>query len=191
MQKDDVIIRKAIVHILDIQKGYLGLSDSMLDPGPDLNDFIRGHIYKLISSDDTKKCRFNEDSSPVYSMLETFDENDEEDFVNMSKKLAELLFEVMCDSVEIPAADFVVASFQIESTIHLALLKMNYKENFIHDQVEENQNNIIKERIVLPSESSRLTEAAVTKLYYLYSKDLSKEEIRLQMSRNLRGEVVK
>ena len=33
------------------------------------------------------------------------------------------------------------------------------------------------------------TEAAVTKLYYLFSKGLSKEEIRQQMSQNLRGEL--
>ncbi len=33
------------------------------------------------------------------------------------------------------------------------------------------------------------TEAAVTKLYYLYSKGLSKEEIKMAMSMNLRGEL--
>lgn len=33
------------------------------------------------------------------------------------------------------------------------------------------------------------TEAAVTKLYYLYSKGLSKEEIKMEMSMNLRGEL--
>ena len=33
------------------------------------------------------------------------------------------------------------------------------------------------------------TEAAVTKLYYLFSKNLSKEEIKQQMSMNLRGEL--
>ena len=164
MQKDDVIIRKAIVHIMDIHQGYLGLSDSILEPGPDLNDFIRDHIYKLISSDDIKKCRFSEDLSPVYSMLDTFDESNEEEFINISKKMAELFFEVMSESMEIPSADLVVASFQIESTVHLAFLKMNYKENFVHAQLEGNQNDIVKERIILPSGSSRLTEAAVVNL---------------------------
>ena len=164
MQRDDIIIRKAIVHILDYQKGYLGLSNTLLDLGPDLNEFIRGHIYKLVSSDDMKKCRFNEENSPIFSMLETFDENEEADYIGVSKKIAECLFEVMCESAEIPSADLVVASFQIESTVHLALLKMNYKENFIHNQLEENQNDIIKERIILPSDSSRLTEAAVINL---------------------------
>jgi hypothetical protein len=164
MQKDDIIIRKAIVHILDYQKGHLGLSDSLLELGPDLNDFIRGHIYKLISSDDMKKSRFNEENSPIFSMLETFDESNEEEYASVSQKIAECIFEVMCDSGEIPSADLVMASFQIESTVHLALLKMNYKENFIHNALAENQNDIIKQRIILPADSSRLTEAAVINL---------------------------
>lgn len=199
MEKDDIIIRKAIVHILDYHKGHLGLSETMLEPTEDLNDFIRGHIYRLMSSDDMKKCRFNEENSPIYSMIETFDEASEEDFKSVSGKVAELIFEVMCDSGEIPSADFVMASFQVESTVHLAFLKMNYKENYIHREVEreiaipkknsldtdedtaENtyeaeledeeetteivkQNEIIKQRIILPSESSRLTEAVIINL---------------------------
>lgn len=164
MEKDDIIIRKGIVHILDYEKGYLGLSGSMLEPGEDLNDFIRGHIYKLLSSDDMKKCRFNEENSPIFSMLETFDESVEEDFISVSSKIAELIFEVMCDSGEIPSADLVMASFQIESTVHLALLKMNYKTNFIHRQAEDQTNDIIKQRIILPSESSRLSEAVIINL---------------------------
>lgn len=185
MEKDDIIIRKAIVHILDYHKGHLGLSETMLEPTEDLNDFIRGHIYRLMSSDDMKKCRFNEENSPIYSMLETFDETSEEDFKSVSGKVAELIFEIMCDSGEIPSADFVMASFQVESTVHLAFLKMNYKENYIHREVEREiailnnedeyeegeeateiikQNEIIKQRIILPSESSRLTEAVIINL---------------------------
>lgn len=164
MERDDIIIRKGIVHILDFFKGYLGLSEHMLAPGPELNDYIRGHIFKLISSDDMKKCRFNEENSPVYSMLETFDEDSEEDFIAVSSKVAQMIFDVMCDSGEIPSADFVMASFQMESTIHLAFLKMNYKENFIHRQSEENQNELVLQRIVLPSDSSRLSEAVIVNL---------------------------
>ncbi len=164
MERDDIIIRKGIVHILDYHKGQLGLSGNMLDPGPDLNDFLRGHIYRLMSSDDMKKCRFNEENSPIFSMLETFDEGDEGDFISVSSKIAELIFEVMCDSGEIPSADLVMVSFQVESTIHLALLKMNYKENYIHSQNEDNSTDIVKQRIILPSETSRLSEAVIINL---------------------------
>ena len=50
--KDDIVIRKAILHILDTNRGECILSNTLLDPGPDLHDFIRNHIYKIVSSDD-------------------------------------------------------------------------------------------------------------------------------------------
>ena len=48
--KDDIVIRKAILHILDTNRGECILSNTLLDPGPDLHDFIRNHIYKIVSS---------------------------------------------------------------------------------------------------------------------------------------------
>ena len=36
IQKDDIIIRKGILHILDSHTGYLGLSSQLLEMGPDL-----------------------------------------------------------------------------------------------------------------------------------------------------------
>ena len=38
-------------HILDSHNGYLGLSNDLLDMGPDLMEFIRGHIFKILDSD--------------------------------------------------------------------------------------------------------------------------------------------
>ena len=35
IQRDDIIIRKGILHILDSNNGYLGLSGTLLDMGPD------------------------------------------------------------------------------------------------------------------------------------------------------------
>ena len=45
IQKDDIIIRKGILHILDSHTGYLGLSSQLLEMGPDLMEFVRGHIF--------------------------------------------------------------------------------------------------------------------------------------------------
>ena len=61
--KDDIVIRKAILHILDTVHGDCILSNTLLDPGPDLYEFIRTHIYKIMVSDDTKDCEFNPETS--------------------------------------------------------------------------------------------------------------------------------
>ena len=62
MDRDDIIIKKAIVHILDSYMGMPVLSDRELECGPDLYEFFRAHLEKVTNSDDIKQCRFMEDS---------------------------------------------------------------------------------------------------------------------------------
>ena len=69
----------------------------------------------------------------------------------------------MCDSVTIPAADLVVVSFQLHSVVYLALLKMNYKDTYIHKEEENEVNDIVKQRI-MPMGGARLTEAVIVDL---------------------------
>ena len=47
--RDDIVIRKAILHILDTDHGECILSGALLNPGPEMHDFIRNHIYKIVS----------------------------------------------------------------------------------------------------------------------------------------------
>lgn len=131
--KDDIVIRKAILHILDTMHGDCILSNTLLDPGPDLYEFIRNHIYKIVISDDTKDCEFNPETSPVYSVLAAWDESDEESFISTSQVIAEKLYTAMAQGLDIPAADLLFVTFQAEGVIYLALLKMNYKESYTHE----------------------------------------------------------
>ena len=131
--KDDIVIRKAILHILDTVHGDCILSNTLLDPGPDLYEFIRNHIYKIVISDDTKDCEFNPETSLVYSVLAAWDESDEESFISTSQVIAEKLYTAMAQGLDIPAADLLFVTFQAEGVIYLALLKMNYKESYTHE----------------------------------------------------------
>lgn len=163
LQRDDIIIRKGIIHILDSHNGYLGLSNDLLDMGPDLMEFIRSHIFKILDSDDTKKCKFDGSLSPIPALLEDMQEKEDDSFIAVSRVLAESLFDIMCDSVTIPAADLVVVSFQLHSVVHLALLKMNYKETYVHKEAENEVNDIVKQRI-MPMGGAKLTEAVIVDL---------------------------
>ena len=131
--RDDIIIRKAILHILDTMHGQCILSNTLLDPGPDLYEFIRSHIYKIVVSDDTKDCEFNPETSPIYPILTAWDESDEESFIATSQAIAEKLYTSMGEGLDIPAADLLFVTFQAEGVIYLALLKMNYKESYTHE----------------------------------------------------------
>ena len=171
IQKDDIIIRKGILHILDSHTGYLGLSSQLLEMGPDLMEFVRGHIFKIMESDDAKRCQFDGSVSPVLSLLESMEESDDESFIEATRVLGENLFDIMCDSVTIPAGDLLCVTFQVQSVIHLALLKMNYKVTYVHQEEEDVQaNDIVKQR-VMPTDSAKLTEAVII--------DLSEYKVRL------------
>ena len=163
IERDDIIIRKGIIHILDSHNGYLGLSNDLLDMGPDLMEFVRGHIFKILDSDDTKKCQFDGSLSPIPALLEEMQEKEDDSFIEASRVLAESMFDIMCDSVTIPAADLVVVSFQLHSAVYLALLKMNYKETYVHKEEDNEVNDIVKQRI-MPVGGAKLTEAVIVDL---------------------------
>ena len=188
--KDDIVIRKAILHILDTNRGECILSNTLLDPGPDLHDFIRNHIYKIVSSDDTKNCEFNPEASPIYSILETWDESDEASFIETSQAIANKLYIAMGEGLDIPAADLLFVTFQAEGTIYLALLKMNYIKSYTHEitasdsegtNLNSNDSNIpvintgiVKSRALLPSATSRIPEAVIINLSDYHIKLLEK-----------------
>lgn len=164
MDKDDIIIRNAIVHILDSTIGMPVLSDTVLELGPDLNDFLRSHIYKIASSDDKKSCSFNKEESFVYQCIENFQE---ENLIPVSQEISKHLYTIMNQNIDITPADLLVVTYQMYSTIYLGLLKMNYKTSYIHltgSDVYGNSNDIIKQKTTLPSESTKLNEAVLINL---------------------------
>lgn len=165
MEKDDIIIREAVIHILDSMVGMPVLSDSLLETGPDLCDFLRNHIYKLLSGDDLKNCVFDTESSEVYAALRDFRE---ENLIPVSKQLAGKLYEIMNSNIDIPAGDVFFVTFQVESRQHLAILKMNYKEVYVHytslGEQDENINEVMKQTAALPLAGGKLSEAVLIDL---------------------------
>ncbi len=165
MQKDEIIITDAIVHILETEVAMPVLSEYVLERHEELNDLIRGHIYKILSGDDLKNCVFTEEGSDMYELLRAYNG---ENFVEFSKYAAKDLYEIMLANPDIPSADLIVANFTCEGKSYLALLKMNYKESFIHMTQNaddgSNYNAIVMQRATLPMASGKLAEAVIIDL---------------------------
>ena len=158
MNCDDIILRHAILHILDSTVGMPVISDTLLNLNPELNDFLREHMFRILSSDDTKKCRFLEESV-VKKRLEGFTE---EELLSVSRDIATQLYQLMNQNIAIPPGDVFFLTYQLESRLFLAILKMNYKEYYVHytETLEEgNVNDVVKQRAALPG-SGKLSEAA-------------------------------
>lgn len=165
MVKEEIRIKNVIVHILDSTIGMPVLSDTELEYGSEFADFLKEHIAKVSSGDDCRVCSFYKAESEVYRMLEQYND---EFFVAVSKDAAELLYSIMNSNIDIPPADLVVVRFRYGEEEYLAFLKMNYKAQYTHRTLAtvegENTNEIIRHKSILPSESQRLTEAALIKL---------------------------
>ena len=162
--KEEIRIKHIIVHIMDATVGLPVLSDTELEFGSDFADFVREHIAKLTTGDEIKKCEFYKKESEIYQWLKEYEE---EQFVDLSKKMANLLYEIMNSNVAIPSADLFVVRFRCGEQEYIALLKMNFKSGYTHRTMgdgEINHNDIIRYKAVLPTESQKLTEAAIINL---------------------------
>ena len=164
MYKDDIRIKQVIVHIMDNMVGMPVLSDKEIDFGSEFADFLKEHIYKIASGDDCRECEFYREQSEVYQMLQDYQE---ENFIEVSKKISELLYEIMNSNVDIPSADLIVVRFKADDIEYLGILKMNFKSSYTHRTLsdgESNSNEIVSYKAVLPTQSQRLTEAALIRL---------------------------
>jgi hypothetical protein len=162
MVKEEIRIKKAIVHILDSTIGMPVLSDEELDFGSEFSDFLKEHISKISSGDDGKSCEFYKQESEVYRMLEQYSDDF---FVDISKDMADFLYSIMNSNIDIPPADLIVVRFKYGDGEYLGLLKMNYKSLYTHRTLSleegKNTNEIIRHKSILPPESQKLSEAAI------------------------------
>ena len=162
--KEEIYLRRVIVHIMDINAGMAVLSDKETEYGSDLAEFLKEHIARVDSGDECKECEFYRDQSEIYQMLSEYQDDD---FVSVSKEIASRLYDILSANVDIPSADFFVVRFDSREREYLALLKMNYKESYTHRTLageDGNSNEIFMYRALLPSLSQRVTEAAIIDL---------------------------
>ena len=164
MVKEEIRLRSVILHILDSTAGQPMLSDDVLDMGSELQEFIKEHIAKIFQGDDSKKCEFHKNESEVYGMLNAYDDDN---FIAISKDIANHLYSIMNENIDIPSADLFIARFTSDSLEYLAILKMNYKAMYTHRSVPKDDqicNELYRFKELLPTESQRLSEAAVIRL---------------------------
>ena len=57
--KDDIIVRKSILHILNSGSGQIGLATNLIDMGPDLFDMIRDNVFKVLDNDERISCKLD------------------------------------------------------------------------------------------------------------------------------------
>ncbi|MEG2929523.1 MAG: nucleoid-associated protein [Oscillospiraceae bacterium] len=155
-------INRAIIHILDSNSDAPLRSDNCTELCGGLQEFFVSHMEKILNDSGIKNCEFCE-GSKVPELLQGFPDK----FIEISKYFADEFFKIMHSNGSIPSADLAVVDLQVEGEACLAILKMNYRESYIHYLQNTESgilNTIITQRTTLPSPKNKVDEAVCINL---------------------------
>lgn len=123
--------------------------------------YLQNHIEKLLASDEIRQCRPLPDSA----FRNELEHN--QDFIDLSCRIAGVLFDYMHAHTTIPGADLAVVDFTRDGEPWLGILKLNYKNGYTHYTEEVGGapvNSIIQQRACLPTQSGKVEEGALVDL---------------------------
>lgn len=157
----EIIIHQAILHVLDTTLDAPVLSGSGMELTAEKTAYLQYHIEKLLASDEIRQCRPLPDSA----FRNELEHN--QDFIDLSCRIAGVLFDYMHAHTTIPGADLAVVDFTRDGAPWLGILKLNYKNGYTHytETVEGAPvNSIIQQRACLPTQSGKVEEGALVNL---------------------------
>ena len=157
----EIIIHQAILHVLDTTLDAPVLSGGGMELTAEKTAYLQNHIEKLLASDEIRQCRPLPDSA----FRNELEHN--QDFIDLSCRIAGVLFDYMHAHTTIPGADLAVVDFTRNGAPWLGILKLNYKNGYTHytETVEGAPvNSIIQQRACLPTQSGKVEEGALVNL---------------------------
>ena len=168
----EIIIHQAILHVLDTTLDAPVLSGSSMELTAEKAAYLQNHIEKLLASDDIRQCRPLPDSA----FKNELEHN--QDFIDLSCRIAGVLFDYMHAHTTIPGADLAVVDFTRDGAPWLGILKLNYKNGYTHYTETVHGapvNSIIQQRACLPTQSGKVEEGALVNLQDLSMRLLEKK----------------
>ena len=157
----EIIIHQAILHVLDTTLDAPVLSGGSMELTAEKTAYLQNHIEKLLASDEIRQCRPLPDSA----FRNELEHN--QDFIDLSCRIAGVLFDYMHAHTTIPGADLAVVDFTRDGAPWLGILKLNYKNGYTHytETVEGAPvNSIIQQRACLPTQRGKVEEGALVNL---------------------------
>ena len=157
----EIIIHQAILHVLDTTLDAPVLSGGGMELTAEKTAYLQNHIEKLLASDEIRQCRPLPDSA----FRNELEHN--QDFIDLSCRIAGVLFDYMHAHTTIPGADLAVVDFTRDGAPWLGILKLNYKNGYTPDTETVDGapvNSIIQQRACLPTQSGKVEEGALVNL---------------------------
>ena len=117
----EVKINQVVLHLLDPGASEPVLSDRAMDMDADLYEYYTATLERAFASDEVKNCRFLPDSAFAAEMAQN------QDFIDLSRRIAGVIFEQMLQYQAIPAGDLAVVDFTADGVPFYGVLKLNYR----------------------------------------------------------------
>lgn len=125
-----VQIRQLLVHILDPGASEPLLADRPADLSAELAEYFTVCIEKALQSDESKLCHFLPDSAFLQELRRNHD------FIDLSRRIAGVIFEQMVQYPAIPAGDVAVVDCTVDGVPLCAVLKLNYRPGYTHQTTQ-------------------------------------------------------
>lgn len=135
---EDFSIEEAVITILDRGGEEPVLNEYALELTEQVHNFLYKHVENCFKSDRLKFGKFNPQVNGVKDISNKLLRN-EENIIDSSKTLSNILFEIMQNDEGIESCDLVTMSIATNRGSMVAIMKLDYAKNFMHhiDFLEE------------------------------------------------------
>lgn len=158
-----MIIKKAILHILDFNSGMSVFSQNELDCSEDtVSTFLQKHIEKLHKDSAQKSGEFNEESGFFAAITEYC--SGVLEFIDFTTQIANVLYENISVSDKLDSIDFIAVDYINNDENYFAILLITNKSAYTHQVItDENgiHNEIMKHYAILPTPSQKIDSYAI------------------------------
>lgn len=163
---NDVTINEAVIHILDNNADSPILNDELLVLNEEVYGFLLKHIQKIFKDDELKYAVFKENRSIVKDLSQEY-LNGQDNLLNVSRELANQMFNLMKSNGNIPSCDLIIVSVSTEFGPMIGILKMDYIKNYMHKvEIKDGKMDIdiVTQFTGLPSSSQKIQKASFIKI---------------------------
>lgn len=163
---DQFLIEQAIIHVLDKNSDEPVLNECTLDLNQPVEEFIAGHIVKLLADEDNIKAKLYNPVGVVHHGVIDMIEN-EGDFIEISHKMAREFFRIIQQYHAVMSCDLMIAKLNFDGIPAVAILKLDYQRFVEHEINYEEKGFEIKlnfQETSLPSTKQKVSCGAVIKM---------------------------
>ncbi len=156
----NIIIHKAIAHVLDMSITSPIISELPLEIDDDTFEYIVKQITKIAFLPSSKKYTLSNNSESCQLLMSFNNSN----FEAITQTLTKNIFEAMKNCTNANSSDLLYCLYETEGVKKLCMLKLDYKDSFIHkiDEIDEKRLvRILKYKSTLPNISQKPEESFI------------------------------